>query len=91
MRSSCDVRSVSDSEWSRVQSAAEKLEGELSEALAEVHRRSDEASRALRAQLDAHARLTRLQKVREKVRSKEHRLVEQGMSELEAEKRKDSN
>jgi len=87
MRSFCDVRSVSDAEWSRVQSAAAKLDGELSEALAEIRRLQhddesrlarvrDEERRALEARMNAHARLLRLEKVREKVRSKEWKLVE---------------
>jgi len=82
MRSSCDVRSVSDAEWSRVQSAAAKLDGELSAALAEVQRASAESARVLETQRVAHARLQRLKKVREKVRSKEWKLVEQGLAEL---------
>jgi len=73
---------VSDAEWSRVQSEAEKLEGDLAAALAEAHRRSEESARALEAQQSAFAKVQRLQRVREKVRSKEWKLVEQGLAEL---------
>ena len=74
-----------------MQSAAKKLKGELSTALAEVQRLRDEESRILDARQAAHARLHRLEKVREKLRSKEHSLREQGMQELEAAEAKEKN
>jgi len=75
---------------SRVTVEAARLEGELSLALDELERARVAEQRALQARMAASARLTRLEKVREKVRSKEFRLVEQGLRELEAEERKDS-
>jgi len=88
MRLSCDVRSVSNAEWSQVQSAAAKLDGELSNALNKLRRACDLKQQALKARLNASARLLRLEKVREKVRSKELRLVKQGLAKLEAEEAK---
>jgi len=104
MRSSCNVRSVSDAEWSRVVASAAKLESELVAAREELRRSSEETAaaqeaqrvaleaqkRAFESQQSAFARLSRLEKVREKVRSKEYRLVEQGLRELEADEKKES-
>jgi hypothetical protein len=80
---------------SRFQSEAEKLESSLEAARAELRRSSEESARLLEAQCrafelhqTAFARLIRLKKVREKVRSKEFRLVEQGLYKLEAEEAK---
>jgi len=63
----------------------------------ELHRLRDEDDRAREeerrrfdARLAASARLSRLEKVHEKIRSKELRLVEQGLRELESEERDSS-
>jgi hypothetical protein len=50
--------------------------------LAELERSRDAEQKALDARIAASARLLRLEKVREKVRSKEWKLVEQGLQEL---------
>jgi vacuolar-type H+-ATPase subunit I/STV1 len=80
-----------------VTAAAEKLDGELSMALDELRRTreleqqaQEVEQRACEARLNASARLLRLEKVREKVRSKEYRLVEQGLKELKVEEQKAS-
>jgi hypothetical protein len=73
---------------SRVQSEAARLEGELALALEELERSRVAEQKALEARMAASARLTRLEKVREKVRSKEWRLAEQGLRELELEEAK---
>ena len=84
--------------------SAAKLEGELVAAREKLRRSSEETAaaqeaqrvaleaqrRAFESQQSAFARLSRLEKVREKVRSKEYRLVEQGLRELEAEEKKES-
>ena len=77
---------------------AEKLDSELSAALDELRRTKETKQEAAAAQqqaletrLSASARLVRLEKVRKKVRSKEYRLVKQGLRELKADKQKKSN
>jgi hypothetical protein len=57
-------------------------------ALEELERSRVAEQKALAARMAASARLVRLEKVREKVRSKEWRLAEQGLRELEAEEAK---
>ena len=61
-------------------------------AAQEAQRLALEAQRrAFESQQSAFARLTRLEKVREKLRSKEYRLREQGVLELEAVEEKEKN
>jgi len=56
---------------SRVQSEAARLKGELALALEELERLQVAEQKALKARMAASARLTRLEKVREKVHLKE--------------------
>ena len=70
---------------------AEKLKDELSVALSKVQRLYNKEARILDARQAAYTQLYRLKKGYKKIRLKEYRLVEQGLTKLESNKAKESS